>query len=85
LSFFLLTNNPKNIAVPNTVLGSATASASASAILLLTYTNLKLVALSNVREYTPEVYRRLFAALPSAIKLKLIAVGLKLLLADKFK
>jgi hypothetical protein len=67
------------------VFGSATASASASAILLLTSTNLKLVALSNVREYTPEVDRRLFAALPSAMKLKLIAVGLKLLLTDKFK
>jgi hypothetical protein len=67
------------------VLGSVTASASASAILFLTSTNLKLVALSNVREYTPEVYRRLFAALASAIKLKLIAVELKLLLADKFK
>jgi len=83
LSFCILKNNPKNIAVPNTVLGSATASA--SAILLLTSTNLKLVALSNVREYTPKVYRRLFAAIPSALKLKLIAVGLKLLLADKFK
>ena len=83
MSFRLLTNNPKNIAVPNKVLGSGTASA--SAIWLLTSTNLKLAALSNVREYTPEVYRRLFAALPSAIKLKLIAVQLKLLLADKFK
>ncbi|MBD0311598.1 MAG: hypothetical protein ICV86_01525, partial [Microcoleus sp. T3-bin5] len=65
------------------VLGSGTASA--SAILLLTSTNLKLVALSNVREYPPEVYRRLFAALPSGIKLKLIVVGLKLLLPDKSK
>jgi hypothetical protein len=80
-----LTNNHKNIAVPNNVLGSGTVSASASAILFLTSTNLKLVALSNVRQYTAEVYRRLLAALPSAIKLKLIAVGLKLLLADKFK
>jgi len=85
LSFCFLTNNPKNIAVPNTVLGLATVSASASARLLLTSTNLKLVVLWNVREYTPELYRRLFAALPSAIKLKLITVGLKLLLADKFK
>ncbi|MEP6531047.1 hypothetical protein NDI40_14220 [Microcoleus vaginatus ZQ-A3] len=67
------------------VLGYGIGSASASAILFLISTNLKLVALSNVREYTPEVYRRLVAALPLAIKLKLIAVGLKLLLADQFK
>ncbi|WP_445316579.1 hypothetical protein [Microcoleus vaginatus] len=71
--------------MPNIVLGSGIGFASASAILFLISTNLKLVALSNVREYTPEVYRRVVAALPLAIKLKLIAAGLKLLLVDKFK
>jgi hypothetical protein len=65
VSFLLLINTPKNIAVPNNVLGSGTVSASASAMLFLTSTKLKLVALSNVPEDTPEVYRRLFAALPS--------------------
>jgi len=41
------------MALPNMVLASGTASA--SAMLLLTSTNLKLVALSKVRDYSPEV------------------------------